>query len=205
MSVKITGWQYNNLPRDPLSHSSKPIKNYFYSGGKKVEKWSRGHMNIESALGYFLKPKMAENEKTSKKEFLAIANLIKYWSEIVGKKYEKFCSPLNISFDKESQAKLTVAVFNPAVGFVIENSQDLILERIARLYGFKAIKKIIIKQQPKEINQTRKEEVKLSAKEERIVAQKIIEIEDKALAETLFNLGKLIFNEINVKIEVKNG
>jgi hypothetical protein len=97
----------------------------------------------------------------SKKNFILINNLTKNWSEIVGKKYEKLCYPQSVKFDKEGKsASLTIAVHNPAVGFFLDNNSEIITERIAVLYGFKSINKIIIKQDPKNISSDNINEIK---------------------------------------------
>ena len=147
--------------------------------------------SLEQHLGQVLKPIFLGN----KKEFILINNLVKNWSEIIGKKYEKFCYPksVQISKDKTTQGKLTVAVHNSAVGFFIENNQEIILERIAALYGFKALNKIIIKQEPKRI--VEKSETKLKESQKKFLSERLGEFSDLDLAESLKNLGAEILCE----------
>ena len=66
------------------------------------------------------------------------------------------------------------------------------LEKIAALYGFKAIHKIIIKQEPKP-SESYEEDTKLSPIEERKLQEKIKDIKDQDLAQTLARLGREIF------------
>ena len=97
--------------------------------------------SIEENLNLVLQPLFSG----SKKEFILINNLVKNWSQIIGKKYAKFCTPKMVSFSKDHKsAKLTIIAYNSAIAFFIENNCELILETIASLYGFKAINKIII-------------------------------------------------------------
>ena len=115
--------------------------------------------SIEENLNLVLQPLFSG----SKKEFILINNLVKNWSQIIGKKYAKFCTPKMVSFSKDHKtAKLTIIAYNSAIAFFIENNCELILETIASLYGFKTINKIIIKQQPQIIKNTEDEKIILS-------------------------------------------
>lgn len=120
-----------------------------------------------------------------------INNLTKNWSEIIGKKYEKLCYPQSVKFDKsEKSASLTIGVYNPAIGFFLESNSDAIVERIAVLYGFKSIAKIIIKQDPKNIATDKTTEIKLSQAQEKNLEEKLNQVADENLAEVLRKLGK---------------
>jgi len=156
-----------------------------------MSKTSYGLQQIEQKISHLLKPLFQGN----KKEFIAINNLVKNWEEVIGKKYAEFCYPKTISFgkDKQSQGKLTIAVYNPAVGFFLENNSEIIIERIAVFYGFKSIGKIIIKQEPKDLNGGKTKEIKLPQAQENFLQERINQIEDKDLAETLQKLGREIF------------
>jgi hypothetical protein len=156
---------------------------------------SYGMQQIDQKLTHLLKPLF----QGSKKEFIMINNLVKNWQEIIGKKYAEFCYPKTVQFSKDraSGAKLTIAVYNSAVGFFLENNSEIIIERIASFYGFKSISKIIIKQEPKDINSNKAREIKLPEAQEKNLQEKISEIEDKDLAETLQNLGRDVFKKTN--------
>lgn len=150
-----------------------------------------GPQSIEHKLSELLKPIF----QGSKKEFILINNLVKNWEEIAGKKYAELCYPKSINFSKEKSegGKLTIAVYNSAVGFFLENNSELLIERIARLYGHKSISRIIIKQEPKITNITKTNEIKLSEHEEKNLREKLATISDSDLAETLQKLGRDIF------------
>jgi hypothetical protein len=155
-------------------------------------KKSYGLQSIDQKLTSLLKPIFAG----SKKEFIVINNLVKNWSEIIGEKYAKLCYAKSVTFDKtQKSAKLTIAVHNAAVGFFLENSSEIILERIATFYGYKAITKIIIKQEPKMISSGEVPEIKLPQAQENFLEERILGIEDKELAETLKKLGRTIFQK----------
>lgn len=154
---------------------------------------SYGLQSIDQKLSDLLKPLF----QGSKKEFILINNLVKNWEEVVGKKYAEFCYPKSINFGKEKGigGKLTIAVYSSAVGFFLENNAELITERIARFYGFKSITKIIIKQEPKIINTSQVIKINLPASEEKFLQDRISEISDPDLAETLKKLGREILKK----------
>jgi len=152
---------------------------------------SFGPQLIDQKISNLLKPLFVGN----KKDFVIIGNLVKNWEEIIGKKYAAFCYPKAISFskDKGTGGKLTIAVHNPAIGFFLENSSEIVIERIAVFYGYKAISKLIIKQEPKDVGVNKAKEIKLSQPKENFLQEKINKIKDEDLAETLRKLGREIF------------
>ncbi len=155
-----------------------------------MSKKSYGLQTIDDKMTSLLKPIF----QGSKKEFILINNLTKNWSEVIGKNHAKFCYVKSIKFNRENKASLTIVVHNPSVGFFIENNSELIIERIAALYGFKSIHRLIVKQEPKDIGGNAESDFKLSEKKENFLQDMIKDIENKELAETLRRLGREIFN-----------
>ncbi len=147
--------------------------------------------SIDETIAKLLKPIF----NGSKKEFVLMNNLIKNWEDIVGKKYAKFCSPKAVSFGKNQQSKLVIAAHNSAVGFFLQSNSDLILERIAAFYGFKSLNKIIIKQEPLELDLATKKEIKITEKESEFLKKNLTSIEDQDLAKILEKIAKEIFSE----------
>lgn len=152
---------------------------------------SFGLQPIDAKISHLLKPLF----KDSKKQFVVINNLVKNWSEIIGKKYSKFCYPKSVTFSKKDQkGKLTIAVYNSAVGFFLESNSQLIIERIATFYGFKSISKIIIKQEPQDLKINQNSEIKLSKTKEDFLQEKLENLQDKDLQQSLKKLGREIFS-----------
>ncbi len=151
---------------------------------------SFGAQHIESKITNLIKPLFSGN----KQNFLIIGNITKNWEKIVGKKYAKLCYPKSISFDKNDskikRAKLTIGVFNSSAGFFLQNNSEILLEKIAILYGFKAVHKIIIKQENKEIESSEREEKKLLESQEKELQDSLRNIKDKDLSQTLARLGR---------------
>jgi hypothetical protein len=125
-----------------------------------------------------------------------VNNLTKNWEEIIGKKYAKFCYAKSVVFSKDKTigGKLTIAAHNASVGYFLQNSSELIIERIASFYGFKSITKIIIKQEPKDFDR-KVEIVELDVKGEEFLQETISGVEDEELAKTLQKLGRMIFKK----------
>jgi hypothetical protein len=157
-----------------------------------VPRKSFGLQSIDQKLTSLLKPLF----QGSKKEFIFINNLTKNWQEIIGKKYAEFCYPKSVAFNKDrSGAKLTIAVHNSAVGFFLENNSEIILERISSFYGFKSISRIIIKQEPKNINHDKPSEIRLPPQQENFLTKGIEKVTDQDLAAILQKLGREILRK----------
>ena len=162
------------------------------SQNSNFKKRSFGLQTIEDKMSHLLRPIF----QGSKKEFILINNLVKNWAQIVGPKYAKFCAPKMVNFEKnKSGAKLTISVFNSSVGFFLENNSDIIIERIATLYGFKSIVKIIIKQEPRSIETTSPDKKITNQDTEKMVNSTLQNIENKELEATLKKLAEDIFGK----------
>lgn len=151
-----------------------------------------GVKHIENRITDALKPLF----KGDKKQFLIINNIAKNWEKIVGKKYAKLCYPKSINFARakkkgeKATAKLTIAVYNSAVGFFLQSNSEMLLEKIAMLYGYKAVHKITVKQEAKEVKGFFREEVRLPQEKEQVLQADLDGVEDEELKETLLRLGR---------------
>lgn len=156
---------------------------------KSKARSSFGLQHFDRKLSDFLKPIFS----SSKKEFILINNIAKNWEDIVGKNYSKFCYPKSISFSKNgSGVKLVIAAHNASIGFLLENSSNLIIERIAVFHGFRSISQIVIKQEPKIIDVSAASQIKLLEEEENFLQKATSKINDENLANTIRELGKKI-------------
>lgn len=152
-----------------------------------------GFRSLEDSVSMLLKPAF----NGIKKDFVIVNNLIKNWQEIVGEKYSKLCSPKSVRFDKlNKNVKLTVIAYNSAIAFFLENNSEIIIERIASLYGFKSISKIIIKQETRKIDYQKARKVKLSVEQENEIERIVYKIENEELAKTLQKLGEEILEKV---------
>lgn len=157
----------------------------------KKKRTNYGLQPLDKNLDSVLKPIF----DGSKKEFALVNNLAKNWKDIIGPKYAKFCYPKSVTFAKKkgSKSKLTIGVYNPSVGFFLDQNSEIILERIASYYGFKSIEKIIIKQEPQNLEvKINFDEIKIPKKRQEFLEDVLKNIEDKELAKTLERLGKMV-------------
>ena len=131
--------------------------------------------SIDSTITNILKPIF----NSSRQNFIIINNLVKNWNIIIGESYAKFCYPKTVKFNKKYnmrkskvkndtessnaiqysqkqplEAELVIAGYNSAISFILESESDKIIEKIASFYGYKAISKIKIVQEPKQTNIT---------------------------------------------------
>ena len=79
--------------------------------------------------------------------------------------------------------------------FFLENNSDIIIERIATLYGFKSINRIIIKQEPKNIEMEPLDKKINDQDTEKMVNSTLQNIENKELELTLKKLAEDIFGK----------
>ncbi|MBL6664921.1 MAG: DUF721 domain-containing protein [Rickettsiales bacterium] len=152
-----------------------------------------GLQPLEKNLDNVLKPIF----DGSRKEFALVNNLSKNWEDVIGKKYSKFCYPKSVTFPKKKHAKpkLTIGVYNPSVGFFLEQNTEIILERIASFYGFRSIERIIIKQEPKELEvRVDIDQITIPKKKQEFLDNTLKGVEDKELAKILERLGKVVFS-----------
>jgi len=156
------------------------------------KKYYAGLQTIDEKISHLLKP-IAQNNK---KHFIVINNLTKNWADIIGEKNSQNCQIESLNFDREGKnGKLTISAHNSAIAFFLQNNSELIIERIASIYGFKSVNKIIIKQEPRKSQNQAIKPIQLDKKSADFLENKITEIEDKDLAETLRKLGKEIFKK----------
>ena len=78
---------------------------------------------------------------------------------------------------------------------ILENNSEIIIERIATLYGFKSIAKIIIKQEPRSIGNDLPDKKITDKDTEKMVNSTLQNIENKELEATLKKLAEDIFGK----------
>lgn len=147
-----------------------------------------GMQHIDSKITNLLKPVF----KNDKRKFIAINNLFKNWNSIIGNKYHNYCSPKSIKNEGKDNT-LFIYAHNSSIGFIIENNSEIILEKIASLYGYKPINKIKVIISPKniKIKEVSKNKVTEEINNE-LITKNLSSINDLELAETLANLWHAI-------------
>ena len=151
----------------------------------------RGSKSLSHALDIVTKPVFL-------KRGFAENRIITDWAKIVGDHISSCSLPRKLTFakDKKSNGTLYVEVSNSGFSAQMVYIEPMILEKIACYFGYKAVSKIKIIQNPQ--NTAQVENPKLSAKKEisdkaSIKLEKSLEnIEDEELKESLRSLGRNI-------------
>jgi len=117
------------------------------------------------------------------------------WKNIFGEKYFEFCEPEKVYFqkDKKNDGVLYIIAFNAVISFYIDNNKEFILEKINSIFGYKLIKDLRIKQNPKIISQYLKNVIKLDKNQKNEIENKINKIEDTDLKKSLEYLGEILY------------
>lgn len=147
-----------------------------------------GMQHIDNKITDLLKPVF----KNDKRKFIAINNLFKNWNSIIGNKYHNYCSPKSIKSEGKNNT-LFIYAHNSSIGFIIENNSEIIIEKIASLYGYKPINKIKVIISPKNIKINEASRNKLTQEiNNELITNNLSYINDLELAETLAKLWHAI-------------
>ena len=154
----------------------------------------RGFVNIESQISSIIKPLL----RKQKDNFIIISNLKKIWPEIIGEKFQPFCTPYKINFErgKKNNATLYIRAYNPSIAFYLESDSNRIIEKIAAYYGYKIIAKIKIEQQLRNIETDKKEQniTIIDENQQKIIDDLSAKINDPELKSVLKKLGEAVFS-----------
>ena len=75
------------------------------------------------------------------------SRIITSWHEIVGHEWAKYTIPVKISSDQHNNCRtLHIIAYNSGVAFEMQYAHDIIIERLAQIFGYKTIKRIKIQQ-----------------------------------------------------------
>jgi hypothetical protein len=124
--------------------------------------------------------------------FKIIAN----WQQIVGNRIAQISYPISIKFSANQKVNgvLVVGVENPGFSLEIQANQNLILERIATYFGYKAISSIKLTVVPKKRKATPKVDHSTIKKEVSVPIKETLDsIQDLETKELLESIAKQIF------------
>lgn len=125
----------------------------------------------------------------------AILMVMRNWKIIVGESFYKYCEPLKISFRPEARTDgvLYMDSFNSAASFHVEHNKIFILEKANSLFGYNAISRIVIRQNPKIIAEYEPKRGKTVGQEAlESLRSSIDEDMDEELASSLLRLGRAV-------------
>lgn len=119
--------------------------------------------------------------------------ILRYWKQIIGDKYYKYCKPSRTYYNKKEDAyTITIVVNNSSLATYISASELYIIENIKLYTGFDKINKIKIKQDIIEIEEAEIYDRDLSPEnnERKKCVNKLIDnIENENLKNSLYKLG----------------
>lgn len=150
--------------------------------------------NISVALDKVTKP-------VFQKKGFAENKIITDWDWIVGKEIGKFSFPKKIYFRGEtrSEGTLHVEVWDSGIANDMMYMEPIIIEKIAKYFGFKAVAKIKIMQNPSIIKKAIKDIPKIDKESinnaEEYAKTILADVDDPELKKALESLGKSIFLE----------
>lgn len=135
------------------------------------------------------------------KRGFAEVKIINEWPQIVGTDLAKYSSPVKISFRSNERVNgiLSIEVYDSAMSLKLSFMQDLIIEKIACYFNYKAVSKIKIIQKPGlfEVEDEAPEfkKINLSDMQKEQLQNLIKDVEDEDLRERLLALGSGILQK----------
>ncbi|MEM7172246.1 MAG: DciA family protein [Pseudomonadota bacterium] len=124
----------------------------------------------------------------------AEAGLINEWPAIVGRDIADQCRPRSLTYPRRErrQGGILSLKVAPAFALEIQHMEPVLIERINRYYGYRAVGQLKLKQGPLPAPKPRtgKQEPTLSASEEAALKLRLSEVEDPALRIALERLGR---------------
>ncbi|MDR1495031.1 MAG: DUF721 domain-containing protein [Rickettsiales bacterium] len=101
-------------------------------------------------------------------KYKIIHNILTNWKNIVGEKYERFCSFERIILDRTgSQGTIYLISYNSSASFYLGNNSLYLVDKINSLFGEEIISKILVREIPTIVNPTPREKIKVQKISER--------------------------------------
>jgi hypothetical protein len=140
-------------------------------------------------LGDLIRPSL---KKAQQKRGFGEDAILRNWADIVGEELASYCVPQKLSLTSQ-QRSLSVWC-DPARATELHYQQELICEKIATFVGYRAVEKLIIRQQVLNLPEEEEEELRpLTAEEEAEVRRMTAKIEDDDIRARLEALARLRF------------
>jgi hypothetical protein len=135
--------------------------------------------------------------KTLARQGFASTELVTRWAEIVGPEIATHAEPVKIQWARRADpeaaepATLVLRVEGP-VAIEIQHLSGVIVERVNRFFGWRAISRIALRQAPLLLRSETKPPAAPSAEHTAAVAARLTDVEDPDLREALARLGAAI-------------
>ena len=143
-------------------------------------------------LSEFLKPCLGD---AFARQGFASADIVTRWREIVGADIASRCEPIKLQWprsdvEQPEPATLVLRVDGPGA-IEIQHMSEVILERINRFFGWRAVKRIAIRQAPL-LHRDVPPAAKADPEAARRIEENLPPIEDESLRQALARLGAAI-------------
>ena len=126
----------------------------------------------------------------------ASADIVTHWPDIVGPEIAAHAEPMKLAWERgtdaeEEAATLVLRVEGPAA-IEIQHLSGVVIERVNRFFGWRAVKRIALRQAPLTRRMARRTTTGPSAEAVASVAASLPEIADDRLRQALARLGAAI-------------
>jgi hypothetical protein len=144
-------------------------------------------------IAELIKPCLGE---TFARQGFAAGDIVTHWAEIVGREVAAHAEPMKMQWPRHDPeagegATLVLRVEGPAA-IEIQHQSDLILERVNRFFGWRAVKRIAIRQAPLARRTPPRAPAKPSAEATAAAAARLPDIADEGLRQALARLSVAI-------------
>ena len=156
-----------------------------------------GLETFSSAVMPFLK-------KVLGKKGFVTADIMSFWSQIVGDEIAEYAFPLRIDFKKNERnnGTLVIAVASGAFALDIKHREKSVLDRVNSYFGYAAVSGLRVIQDSSfsermlnKINQPPEKKKLVSKEEQNYITELTDDISSSGLRESLIRLGMNVFNK----------
>ena len=156
---------------------------------KKVSRSYQGLAPLTQEIKKIIQPVL-------KKHGFVSADILTYWTEIVGEDLALGVLPDKLVFKGNDRTDGTLVVKSAGGAFALlfQHKKDYIIQKINTFFGYPAVKNIRIKQGmlPLKMPTCFQPRQELAPQDARELKEKLAVIQDKDMQETLFNIGRLL-------------
>lgn len=150
-------------------------------------------------MDHFTKPLMKVMDPIFQQRGFVRSKIILDWHLIVGERFASFCLPERIDypFEKKTGGRLVIKTTS-SFAMQISFCEPLIIQKINRYFGYKAVERLSISHSFLKTTPTRKiPEPTLTQEQKESLEHLLGDIEDPALKNALYNLGEGILLKDN--------
>lgn len=135
--------------------------------------------------------------ETFAKQGFASIDLVTHWSDIAGQEIASACQPVKLQWPRgegrsETETATLILRVDGPEAIEIQHQSGLIIERVNRFFGWRAVGKIALRQAPLGRPEKKSAARKPDPKEKQKIANDLSSVRDDALRDALAELGAAI-------------